>query len=66
VHAAVTGPRWLADWDPSLTRPLNSLPLCCSLRPPAADKYSFANGTGSSKKLKRRNSVGRAVRGRRQ
>lgn len=30
------------------------------------DKYSFANGTGSSKKLKRRNSVGRAVRGRRQ
>jgi hypothetical protein len=26
-----------------------------------ADKFSFANGTGSSKKNKRRNSVGRAI-----
>jgi hypothetical protein len=27
----------------------------------SADKFSFANGTGSSKKGKRRNSVGRAI-----
>jgi hypothetical protein len=48
---------------PRLPRPAWPHRARPSTPPPAwpADKFSFANGTGSSKKGKRRNSVGRAI-----